>query len=81
MVLDDDSGQTERVDAVGMVYAIYYEDERETILAYYYPIDELLKKLKMETGLDLVLDERDHGNTSAWPYVVTGGGRSMYGLH
>jgi hypothetical protein len=78
---NDDSGQTERVDAIGIVYAIYYEDIREAILAYHYPIDEVLKKLKMETGLDLVLDERDHGNTSAWPYVVMGGGRSMYGLH
>ena len=78
---NDDSGQTERMDAVGMIDAIYYEDERETILAYYYPIDELLKKLKMETDLILVLDERDHGNTSAWLYGFMDGGRSMYGLH
>ena len=80
-VTNDDGGETERVDAVGMIYAMYYEDEHDIILVYYYPIDELLKKLKMETGLDLVLDDRDHGNTSAWPYVVMGGGRSMYGLH
>jgi hypothetical protein len=78
---NDDAGETESVNAVGMVYAMYYEDERDTIHVCYYAIDELLKKLNTKTGLNLVLDDLDHGNTSAWSYVVVGGGRSMYGLH
>ena len=74
-------GETEKVEAVGIIYAEYYEGPRRNILVYYYPIDEAFTKLEKETGLNLVLDDRDHGNTSSWPYVIVGGGRSMFGLH
>jgi hypothetical protein len=67
--------------AVGMVYAMLLEDPPMPSLAFFYPMKDLMDKLRRETGLDLCVDAREFANSNdPWPYVEHGSGRSMYDL-
>jgi hypothetical protein len=55
-----DEMEIEKCLAVGMVYAVLLEDPPMPSLAFFYPIRDLMHKLRRETGLDLcVPDERE----------------------
>jgi hypothetical protein len=74
-----DETEIDKCLAVGMVYAVLLEDPPMPSLTFYYPIRDLMDKLRRETGLDLCVDEREFENRDdPWPYVEHGSGRSMY---
>jgi hypothetical protein len=67
--------------AVGIVYAILREDPPMPSLTFFYPMKDLMDKLRRETGLDLCIDAREFVDSNdPWSYVEHGSGRSMYDL-
>ena len=73
-----DSGSSiEKCLAVGMIYAILLEEPPMPSLTFFYPIKDLMDKLRRETGLDLFVDEKKVTcSNDPWPYMEHGAGRS-----
>src|SRR5947207_3120842 len=62
-------------------WSMLLEDPPMPSLAFFYPMKDLMDKLRRETGLDLCVDAREFANCNdPWPYVERGSGRSMYDL-
>lgn len=56
-----DATTIEKCLVVGMVYAMLLEDPPMPSLAFFYPLQDLMDKLRSETGLDLYVDAREFG--------------------
>jgi hypothetical protein len=54
-----DETEIDKCLAVGMVYAVLLEDPPMPSLTFYYPIRDLMDKLRRETGLDLCVDDEE----------------------
>jgi hypothetical protein len=59
-----DATAIEKCLAVGMVYAISLEDPPMPSVAFSYPMNDLMNKLRRETGLDLCVDAREFANSN-----------------
>jgi len=76
----DVEDKVEKTRAIGIVYAIVVEDEMVPTRTFFYPMDDILNKLKSETGRDLELDSSVIAGSEPWPFVEYGSGRSMFDL-
>ena len=80
--LREDDGLVLDAEAVGMVYAILYENEYETYVSFYTPIKDLKDTLFAETGLvlSLAVPQNQRQGDETWSYEVLGHGSSSLGL-
>ena len=80
--LREEDGFVLDAEAIGMVYAILYENECETYVSFYTPIKDLKDTLFAETGLvlSLTVPENQRQGDETWSYEVLGHGRSSLGL-
>lgn len=80
--LREDNGFVLDAEAVGMVYAILYENEHEAYVSFYTPIKDLKDTLFAETGLvfSLSMPHNQRQDNETWSYEVLGHGRSSLGL-
>ena len=81
VTLQKDEVVIEKCLAVGMVYGMLLEDPPMPSLTFFYPMKDLMDKLRRETGLDLCMDAREFANSNdPWPYMEHGSGRSVFDL-
>ena len=80
--LREEDGFVLDAEAIGMVYAILYENEYETYVSFYTPIKDLKDTLFAETGLvlSLAVPQNQRQRDETWSYEVLGHGKSSLGL-
>ena len=80
--LREEDGFVLEAEAIGMVYAILYENEYQTYVSFYTPIKDLKDTLFAETGLvlSLAVPQNQRQGDETWSYEVLGHGRSSLGL-
>ena len=69
-----------RTEAAGLLYGIVWEETRESYVALYMKMDEVIDEFVEGIGVKVDLEVPDAKDTE-WPYIVMGRGRSTYELH
>ena len=70
-----------RSEAVGILYAIVYEEPRDCYVALYIPMKDVYEQVRDELGLSISVDGVPvEGIESRWPYTELGYGRSTHDL-
>jgi hypothetical protein len=76
-VVRDVEGRVARVEVVGIIYGVCWEEAHRCLIAFYLPLDDIKATLKQKLGMDISLAVPDHVSQGMWPYKVYGRGRSI----
>ena len=79
-VVQDIEGRVTKVEVVGIVYGILWEEKHLCFIAFYLPLSDIKATVKQKLGADISLAVPDNRSEGMWPYKEYGRGRSMYDL-